>query len=413
MVAAAAFIMTSCSDDDSSPSALKISSAKSGSKNLYGTTSATDVPVDSTISVTFAREIDAATATSSTVMLKMGGTTVASVITASGSTIWINPNSALMTGTNYSIRFMGVKAKDGGALSNTDSIAFKSYGAPSVTPPQATNLLAYWNFNNTATEANNSTDYTTAATVDLTYGKDRFGYDNGAASFNGTTSIIEVNNGDKLLTPSNALSFWVYTDSTGGHTQGHFPMGVGDLYGFFVELGMPGALKQTANFKKSDGSNSAQDMWYNGSGEDKDNGGWIGWDYRLNINASAPGAANGVGALMLGKWTHVVFTYDAAAKIQLLYLNGVLSQRNNYANVPDAGGPNTFTGFSWNANAEVTNKLAFGFNHDRASTHWSTEPWGGYTFPGANHFKGRLDDVRFWKAALTPAEITALYNSEK
>ena len=62
---------------------------------------------------------------------------------------------------------------------------------------------------------------------------------------------------------------------------------------------------------------------------------------------------------------------------------------------------------------EVVNELAFGFIQSRAGTLWDGESWGGYEFPGANHFQGQLDDVRIYHKALTAAEIDLMYKSEK
>jgi hypothetical protein len=62
---------------------------------------------------------------------------------------------------------------------------------------------------------------------------------------------------------------------------------------------------------------------------------------------------------------------------------------------------------------ETLNELAFGFVQSRGGTLWDTEPWGGYDFPDANHFKGQLDDVRIFHKPLSEAEILLMYNSEK
>ncbi|HOY97719.1 MAG TPA: hypothetical protein PK509_18390, partial [Catalimonadaceae bacterium] len=60
-----------------------------------------------------------------------------------------------------------------------------------------------------------------------------------------------------------------------------------------------------------------------------------------------------------------------------------------------------------------SNVFAFGFICDRSATNFDAEPWGNFDVPTSNHFKGRLDDVRFFNVALTAAEITTLYNAEK
>ena len=61
----------------------------------------------------------------------------------------------------------------------------------------------------------------------------------------------------------------------------------------------------------------------------------------------------------------------------------------------------------------MVNELAFGFIQSRGGTLWDTESWGGYDFTTADHFKGQLDDIRIFHNALTAAQITALYQSEK
>ena len=62
---------------------------------------------------------------------------------------------------------------------------------------------------------------------------------------------------------------------------------------------------------------------------------------------------------------------------------------------------------------DVVNELAFGFIQSRAGTMWDTEPWGGYALPGANHFKGQLDDIRIFNKAVSAAEVQLMYDSEK
>jgi hypothetical protein len=61
---------------------------------------------------------------------------------------------------------------------------------------------------------------------------------------------------------------------------------------------------------------------------------------------------------------------------------------------------------------DVVNDLAFGFIQSREGTMWDAEPWGGYDFETANHFKGQLDDVKIYHKALTETEIQLMYDSE-
>ena len=58
------------------------------------------------------------------------------------------------------------------------------------------------------------------------------------------------------------------------------------------------------------------------------------------------------------------------------------------------------------------NHLALGFIQERNNRTISDE-WADYALPGNNHFKGQLDDIRFWHKALTETEIGLMYNSEK
>ncbi|MDV7397841.1 hypothetical protein RZS08_40950, partial [Arthrospira platensis SPKY1] len=81
---------------------------------------------------------------------------------------------------------------------------------------------------------------------------------------------------------------------------------------------------------------------------------------------------------------------------------------------PEGDAKQTVVGMKYGgAEPDVKNDLAFGFIQSRAGTMWDNEPWGGYDFPDANHFKGQLDDIRFFHKVLTPTEIQLMYNSEK
>jgi len=81
---------------------------------------------------------------------------------------------------------------------------------------------------------------------------------------------------------------------------------------------------------------------------------------------------------------------------------------------PDGDAKRFVTGLKYRGVApEVVNELAFGFIRSRAGTLWDAEDWGGYDKPGANHFKGSLDDIIIYNKVLTEAEIGLMYNSGK
>jgi hypothetical protein len=81
---------------------------------------------------------------------------------------------------------------------------------------------------------------------------------------------------------------------------------------------------------------------------------------------------------------------------------------------PDGDPKQTVVGLKYGGSEpDVVNKLAFGFIQSRDGTLWSTEPWGNYDLPTANHFKGQLDDVRIFHKAITAEEVSLMYESEK
>src|SRR5690606_35269821 len=78
---------------------------------------------------------------------------------------------------------------------------------------------AHYPMNGNANDAAGSYNPSANGVVDITYVTRGSGQ---AAQFNGTTSIIEIPNGDQLLNTSDfTFSFWMKTNST-GIERGHF-----------------------------------------------------------------------------------------------------------------------------------------------------------------------------------------------
>jgi hypothetical protein len=205
------------------------------------------------------------------------------------------------------------------------------------------------------------------------------------------------------------LSFWVKADNTG---KGHFVIGLGAFYGFQFELfGDFKGFKMPVMFDYGDGTTgTGGDLAYNGDGKTKDNGGWKGTVFN-NENAT-------LDATLKEKWFHVVYVYNSTSKERMFYLNSDLVIKQDHDLWTDDLGVPTkeagIVGLKYGGTApEVVNELAFGFIQSRAGTLWDAESWGGYDFPGANHFKGQLDDIRIFNKSLTDAEIALMYNSEK
>ena len=164
-------------------------------------------------------------------------------------------------------------------------------------------------------------------------------------------------------------------------------------------------------FDYGDGtSGTGGDLAYNGDGKTKDNGGWRGTTFNKENTA--------LDATLKEKWFHITYVYNSASKERMFYLNGELVIKQDHDLFLNDLGETTkemgIVGLKYAGIApETVNELAFGFVQSRAGTLWDGEGWGGYAFPGANHFQGQLDDVRIYHKALTAAEIDLMYKSEK
>ena len=129
-------------------------------------------------------------------------------------------------------------------------------------------------------------------------------------TFNGTTSIIEIPNGDQLMNPDFTLSFWVKAVT---QDKGHFVIGLGAFYGFQFEIaGDFTNCKLAAAYSYQGGGDTAifTDNWWNGDGKNKDNGGWQGWTLNKDMTGSG-----GIPSLLKDTWAHVVCTYNSATRV--------------------------------------------------------------------------------------------------
>ena len=156
---------------------------------------------------------------------------VALTINASGNTITITPTANLGTGALYQLSF-------GAGLKSVDALA--------ITPLQRTfttagtfapaGAVAHFTFEDNANDIIGAWDPVAADIIDITYTASRNAAAGKAATFNGTTSLIEIPNGDLLMnTNSFTIAFWVKTNST-GKTNGHFVMGLAGWNGIQYEI---------------------------------------------------------------------------------------------------------------------------------------------------------------------------------
>ncbi len=422
-LAMSAFVFFSCGNDDEpdtpSPtqSSISISSINAtgtsftdGSdvnKDLNGASSATDVALNSTIAITLDSDVDAASATTSSVSLS----NTTSAVTVSGSTITLTPEGDLDRGTSYTLTLNGVKGSNGATLSQTTR-TFTTEGRAAVTVPNESAMIAYWNFDNNPDEATGT--YTSDNVVSITYGEDRFGQGASVASFDGDESIIEVGNATSLMDSDDfTISFWVKSDSVGhinqnGDPSNHFVLGLAANAGFQFEMGGRGDNCKLAMSYAIEGQDpQSEDLFYNGTGLTETS--WQGWDFSQDISGSG-----GLEGLILNKWAHILCTYDATAKTGKMFINGQLMKSQDFNLWPEAAPKRNVTGVAYSGTEpDFEPILAFGFIKSIDSERWAETPWGNYAVPTSNHFKGSLDDVRIFNTSFSAADVTTLYDSEK
>jgi hypothetical protein len=380
--------------------------------DLNTATSPDDVSVNPTITATFSTDVDASTATSDNVTLiqDYDDTSIDITISVSGAVVTVTPDADLATGTLYKISFGPGLLSTGGKALDEFPRTFTTEGtfAPS-------GVIAHWTFEDNANDVVGDWDPPANGIVAITYTDSRNTDAGKAATFDGDASIIEIPDGDELInTDDFTISFWVKTNSTdhvdaNGNPAGHFVLGLGAHYGIQYEMyaSYDGA-KFAIQYELANGSTTSEDMWFPSEATDKDNGGWQGWDYAKSISQSD------MIAKLKDKWLNVVYTYDATEKKGTLYYNGEKMKSFDFDLWPDGDPKQTIVGLKYGGSEpDVVNKLAFGFIQSRDGTLWSTEPWGNYDLPTANHFKGQLDDVRIFHKAITAEEVSLMYESEK
>lgn len=397
-------LWTSCKKD---PTDFTLAALTAGAIDLNGATSANTVPVNPVIVASFNTDIDVATAIPANVTMVQDydKAVIAVTVAASGKTITITPTENLGGGTMYKLTLTaGLKSTGGLALTS----AVRSFATIGTFVPKG--VMAHWSFEDNANDVVGSYDPPASGIVAISYTTSRNAAAGKAATFDGTASIIEIPNGDKLMeTHDFTLSFWAKAVNSG---KGHFIIGLAAFFGFQFELnGGFTEFKMPVQFDYGDGtSGTGGDLMYNGDGKTKDNGGYKGTTFNKENTALAD--------VLKEKWFHITYVYKSSSKERMFYLNGELvktQDHNLFLN--DLGQPTKemgIVGLKYGGVApETVNELAFGFIQSRAGTLWDDQSWGGYDKPGANHFQGQLDDVRIFHKPLTADEIRLMYNSEK
>jgi hypothetical protein len=313
-------------------------------------------------------------------------------------TITITPTEDLGTGTLYVLDL-------GAGLLSTDGIALtalsRSFTTEGTFAPSG--VVAYWTFENSADDVVDDFDPEASGIVDVTYVASRNAAAGQAASFNGSTTLIEIPDGDELMnTDDFTLAFWIKTNST-DKTTGHFVMGLAGWFGFQFEIfGDYGGCKLAAQYDLGDGSSASEDLWFPADG----NLGWQGWTYCRDLTG-----AGGLAFLIQDKWAHIVCVYNSTTKVGDMYINGDIMKSQDFNLWPDGDPKRGVVGLKYNGDP-AGNKLTFGFIQARENRTIS-DTWADPADPANNHFKGLMDDVRIFHKALTETEIQLMYNSEK
>jgi hypothetical protein len=400
-------VLNGCKDDE--PPALALVGVSAGSVDLNGAASATNVPVAENIVLKFNVPVDQTSAAAAiTLKRNFDAVIVATTITTSGSEVTINPADDFYGGALYVVTLDGsLKSTDGKTMATALERSFTTIGSFEV--PGA---IAKWTFEDNANDVIGTKDPSASQIIDVTYVAGRKADAGKAASFNGTTSIIEISNGDALMNNGNwSMSLWVKPNST--LAKGQFVVGLGAFYGFQMEISSSyDNFKLATSYAHTNPTGAGkfgEDLWADGTG----NLGWQGWTFSKDFTGSG-----GMNTIIKDKWAHYVFVYNASAKTGTVYLNGEKIKEQDFDNWPDGANPRFATGLSYRgAEPDVKNELALGFIHSRAGTLWddvsADTKWGSYELSTANHFHGLMDDLLIYHKVLTAGEISTLYNSGK
>jgi hypothetical protein len=381
-----------------------------GSIDLNAAASATNVPSNPTIVATFTLAVNPASVSSANIILlrDWDKKNIPLTVTTAGTTITIVPTEELGNGALFKLTFPTVTSTTGESVAGF----FRTFKTVGTFAPAG--QIAYWNFEDNANDQVGT--FSADSVINISYTASYKASAGKAATFDGTTSIIEIPNGDLLSnTPEFTMCYWIKTNSVGhvdaaGNPKGHFVFGLGAYKGFQFEIGGSyGNCKFAATYDCVSPITSGHDLEFTGDGKTKDNGGWEACTF---CKALSPTPAEGMAALIKDKWVHIAFVFNGPTKVATMYINGEKMKEEDYTlALPDL---NAAIGLKWSGAApDVYPRLAFGFIQSRQGLMWNTTSWGGYQYPTSNHFGGQMDDVRFFHRALTATEIELMYSSEK
>ena len=402
VLTSSALVFNSCKKDDV-PKDLTLSTLMAGDIDLNGATSAANVPVEPVITAKFNVNVDATTVTAANVSLKQeyDNANIPLTLTVLNNVITIKPLEALGSGALYKLVMTpAILSTDGKPLEAT-SRTFATVGTFSPA-----GMVAHWTFEDNANDVVGNFNAPASGIVDITYTAGRNAAAGKAATFNGTTSIIEIPNADKLInTHDFTISFWVKTNSL-GIEHSHFVLGLAGWNGIQFEIfGAYDGAKFALQYEMGDGTTAGEDMWFPAEAQDANNGGWQGWDFAKSLTPDQ------MMAKLKDNWLHVTYIYNAAAKKGTLYYDAEKMKSFDFNLWPDGDIKKTAVGLKY-AGIPAGNQLALGFIQARENR-TITDDWANYAIPGNNHFKGQLDDIKIFQKAITATEVQLMYDSEK
>ena len=259
---------------------------------------------------------------------------------------------------------------------------------------QAAALKAHWTFNGSLNESISNTAPTTSAGTSFTTGVSgqALTLANGYALYPNIAALNGPNFG------SVTVSCWVKIDNNGTQASNVFSLTQGTtkqtdwntgFVNMVIETGHPIATDDTLVLHPSFST------YPNGptnrlGGDNINDYGVRGTDF-LTVHGT-------------NKWVHYVMRYDATGSNIDVFANGVLVSNNNFRHrttgTPAVGIGGIITdGSSTQALIGAFANAATGFSQS------AVQPFEGL-------FNGSIDELRFYTAALTDAEISALYQLE-
>jgi hypothetical protein len=271
-------------------------------------------------------------------------------------------------------------------------------------------VQAHYKFEGNAADDNGMFNPAAEDIIDITYEDSHNAAAGKAASFNGSTSLIEIANCEQLLSHKDfSIAFWIKANSV---RDGHFVLGLAGPKGFHFEIDSASWDYQRKYVKLVQAYDAVdslihEDQIWNGDGKTKNNGGWQG------VLTNKPLTDVNMRYYFADKWAHVVVTYNSKTRVNTMFVNGEKVKQTDFDLWPSWDSRRKVTGVDYDGQPAPADKLALGFIQSRQSNVLKNKPWASYTDQYSNHFWGLMDDVWIFSRALTDIESMQLYNSEK